>query len=205
MAYFNNSNPFAGVLRVIGKGGIPEYVSNSFGLGIRQHDDVMLAWGYSRQITKIVEIPSNNWVVVSLTVPSGVTHHAESRFLEAYNGILEATVVIGLDKDTEVPVVVEQIPAFNQLGPTLDPDVLSVFEYRGVHASNPITGTINDSTTVDNIHLHATTGQGSKQAGESSSSDVRGRHYKPGFYTVLVHNTSNATVELTYIYKWHEY
>lgn len=192
------------MLRVFGKDGKPWEVTQGKGLGIREHDDVMLSFGYSHKVTKIETLSAGEFLVITLEVPSDLNHHAENRFLEAYNGILEVKIIADL-LESELPAVVSQIPAFNQIGPVLNPDVKSIFSYRGIHATNPITGTVDDDTTVDQIHLHGETGRGFRSAGASSSSDVQGRYYKEGIHTVLVENVSNADVEFTYIYKWHEF
>lgn len=192
------------MLRVFGKDGRPYDITQGIGLGIRQHDDVMLSWGYSHKVSKIVTIPANDFAVITLTIPEELNHHAEKRFLEAYNGILDIKIIIGLE-EANLPSVVNQIPAFNQKGPYLNEDVQSIFHWRGTHASNPITGVaVTDQNILDELHLHGTTGN-SRTAGEATSSAVQGRYYTEGIWTVLFENKSNANVELTYIYDWHEF
>ena len=193
----------SGLLKVRGQTGKIYNVSHGVGLGVRQHDDVMLSYGYSHKITKIVTIPANQFAVMTLNMPSGLKHHSESRFVEAYNGILDVKVIVGL-LEGDLPVAINQIPAFNEKYAVLNPLVKSIFQWRGVHATNPITGLIDDTTTVDEFHLHATSGN-ARQAGEASSSSVKGRYYTTGINTLLVENKSNADVEFTYIYGWHEF
>lgn len=191
-------------LIVEGRNGEQVAVSQSFGLGIRAHDDVMLAYGYTHKITKIQEIPAGEFLVITADFPEGYAHHAESRFLEAYNGILEVKVIMGLE-DGELPAIVEQIPAWNNIGPVINHDIHTIFNYRGVHATNPITGTVDNTNTVDEYHVHGTTGRGFAQSTAGASASLAGRHYSPGRATLLVENASDATVEMTYIYAWHEY
>lgn len=189
---------------VEGKGGEQIAVQQGVGLGVRQHDDVMLSWGYSHKVTKIVEIPAGDFVVISLTVPSGLSHHAEARIVGAYNGILETRVILGLTP-AQLPAVVEQLPAFNEKGPYRNDNVQSIFEYRGIHTSDPLNGLYDEQNSIDQIHLHATTGQGVNIGGVNTTSNVSGRYYEEGTYVFLAENVSNATVELTYIYSWHEF
>jgi len=193
----------AGLLRIRGQNGTPYNVSQGIGLGIREHDDVMLSYGYSRKVTKVLTIPNNYFAVITLRIPEGLKHHSESRFVESYNGILNITVIIGLSEG-DLPPVVNQIPAFNEKGASYDPDVKSIFEWRGVHISNPITATITPENSIDTLHLHATSGN-ARQAGEAQSSSVKGRYYTEGIYTLLVENKTNDDVEFTYIYGWHEF
>ena len=197
------------VLTNIGQDGTPDEVSQGGGIGTRTHDDVMLSWGYSRKVTKIVEIPSDDWVVITLTVPAGLNHHAEKRYLESYNGILEIRIITDL-VEADLPASEEIMRPFNQKLAAYDPSTLSVFNYRGIHTSNPIAAEkITEFTEMDKIHIHAQTGN-ARQASEESNSAVKGRYYTgpesgTKIWTVLVNNISNATVEFTYIYNWHEF
>lgn len=178
-------------------------VGRGTGISIRQHDDVMLSKGYSNKVTQIVDIPAGDFLVITLETDGTFSHHAEQRFVESYNGILEVKVITGL-VEVDLPTSEGQIPAFNQKTAALNPDVKSIFKYRGIHSSNPITGTVDDNNTMDQFHLHAVSGN-ARQAGEADSSSVQGRYYNNGLWTVLVHNSSNTTVEFTYIYSWHEF
>ena len=111
-------------------------------------------------------------------------------------------MIVGL-LEANLPAIVDQIPAFNEKGPYYNPAVKSIFEWRGLHTSNPVTG-ITVNNTIDSLHLHATNGN-ARQAGEASSSSVKGRYYTEGIYTLIASNITNDDVEFTYIYSWHEF
>ena len=94
-------------ISTIGQDGESKPVSQGKGIGVRQHDDVMLSFGYSHKITKIVEIPAGQFAVVTLTIPVGLNHHVEGRYLESYNGILKVNVTLGLSEGN-LPAVVDK-------------------------------------------------------------------------------------------------
>lgn len=190
-------------IMTIGQDGESQPVSQGFGLGTREHEQVMLAYGYSNKVNKIIEIPGNDFAVISLKIPANLTHHAEQRFLEAYNGAVNIKVMSGI-LESNLPASISSLPVFNQKTALYNPSALSVFNDRGIHTSNPILGTILDTNIIDEINIYGTTGN-ARTATEASSSSVKGRYYPEGIYTLLIENLTNSPVTFTYIYDWHEY
>lgn len=195
-----------GNLRVIGQDGNLVEVSQGFGLGIRQHDDIMLAFGYSRKTTKKFTLPAGEFVAITLDVGSALTlHHAENRYVGTYNGNLDFKVIVGktISDMTGTP---SRMSAFNQNGATLDPAVQSLFDYYPPSAVNPVGGVINEANTIDELTIYSATGQGVRVSSSNEFSTVQGRHYSPGdFIVALFENVSDADIVVEYVYAWHEF
>jgi len=200
--YKNRPNPLAGLLRVIGQDGLPIAVSQGVGLGVRQHDDVMLSYGYSRTAHYNFQLASGQYALITLTIPAGISHHAESRVVEAYNSQVDVEIIpnyLGA-----LPAEVAPMYAFNQKGAAYDPLVKSIFSFRGTNiATVPITNT--DQEVIDHLILRALTAQGSKSSSQSEVSSVTGRYYYEGTHVVLFHNTGAGLADISYRYNWHEF
>ena len=194
-------------LSVEGQNGEQEPISNGTGIGIRQHDDVMLSYGYSRKITKKFTLPSGQFGVLTLRVPAGLNHHAESRFVQAYNAPVNFKIIIG-KVIGDLPAVVDTVPAFNQKYAVLDPSTQSIVEYRGVHAANPI-GTTDANNTIDDLNLYATTGKGVIASTSQAFASVSGRYYTAleteRIIVALFENIDSADADVEFIYEWHEF
>ena len=193
-------------LLVVGQDGKTTPVSNGFGLGIRQRDDVMLAYGYSRKTTKRFSIPASEFAAITLTVGEALRlHHAESRFIESYNGSLNLKIIVGKTV-SDMSGVPSRMQAFNQNGATLDPNVKSLFDFYAATVGNPVGGVIDETNTIDDFTLRGQTAQGVRASSADIFASVRGRHYDPGdFVIALFENPNGATIDVTYSYDWHEY
>lgn len=194
-------------ISAVGQDGELESISNGKGLGVRQHDDVMLSYGYSRKVTKKFSLNNGDYAVISLRVPDGLVHHAESRFVQAYNSSVNFKIVIG-KVIGDLPAVVDTLPVFNQKYAVLDPSTQSIVEYRGTSATNPI-GTVDENNTIDEIDIYATTGQGVRVSTADAFASVKGRYYdgvgSERIITALFQNIGSAQAEIIFIYDWHEF
>jgi len=192
---------------VKGQNGIIDEVSNGKGLGIKQHDDVMLSYGYSRKVTKKFTLPSGQFGVLVLRVPEGLVHHAEGRFIQCYNAPVNFKVVIGKTLN-DLPALVETLPAFNQKYAVLDPTTKTIIEYRGTHAANPI-GTVDADNTIDDLNLYAETGQGTRASSAQAFSSLTGRYYdgvdSERIIVALFENIDSADATIEFVYSWHEF
>ena len=68
-----------------GKNGVMGSVTQTSGLGIREHDDVMLSYGYSKYTKLEKTLGANESMVMKITVPENIAHHAESRLVITNN------------------------------------------------------------------------------------------------------------------------
>lgn len=190
------------MLTVGGKNGGIDYVSQGFGLGIREHDDVMLAWGYSRKTYLEVTIPTNQFAVIKTVIPEGLTHHAEGRILFSSGGSTRLRVYKNVTP-ANFPTQVSLLPILNEKYAeliTLTTDG-TIFTYHGVSASNPIVS----GDLVDNYPIFAEDGQGNNSGSPAISESLRGRFYDDGTYAVVIQNISNTSLTVYYQYNWHEY
>lgn len=202
----NDENPLAVDSRLTTLNKYGEYapVSEGFGLGIREHDDVMLEYGYSRVTTKRFTIPAGYYSAITLTVPENLYHHAENRLVSTYNGDLELSIVIG---KTAVDMVgtPSRMVAFNEVGPVVDSNVQSLFDYYAPASTIRVGGTVDETNSMIPTVLRASTGQGNRASSKDQFSELSGRTYLAGFYVVNMHNPTNADIEVEYTYAWHEY
>jgi len=190
------------MLRVFGRNGKIQDVSMGFGLGIREHDDVMLAWGLSRKTYLEVNIPVNNFAIIKVVVPEGWTHHAEGRILETSAGSVRVKVYKDVDNGN-FPALVSLMSITDESKPSLIVNSEgTIFSYHGTAVTNPIiTGDLIDNYPVFGVDSQ---GQGAKGSPAISES-LRGRHYESGTYSVVIQNISNETRTIYYQYNWHEY
>jgi len=173
------------------------------GLSIRQHDDVMLASGYSRVTHYDFSLDAGEFAIIVLDMGSAKSHHAESRTVSTYNSDIDVKVIPNY-VGGGVPAVVSAMRAFNQKGGYYDPDVDSVFTFRGTNiAVNPLT--IGDTTIIDHITLRADTGKGNIASSKDLFASVTGRYYYEGQHVALFENTGAGVAYVTYQYNWHEF
>lgn len=178
-------------------------VSQGIGLGIRQHNDVMIAFGYSRKVTKRITLQAGEYACITLTIPDGLNHHAEYRNVSVYNSPCDVAIVpnyLGT-----LPAVVEQLTAWDQRGATIDVNVKSVFEYRGTQTTNPIDITPDETNAIDSGTLRATESQGVRSASSETEEAIKGRYYYSGTHVVWVHNIGTTPAYIQYEYGWHEF
>jgi hypothetical protein len=195
-------HPLPSKLMVVGGDGEPYPVTQEAGLGIREHDDVMLAAGYSRTAHIDFQLNAGQFAVVVLTLPADIEmHHAESRSVHAFNSPVDVKIVPNWTG--ALPAVVSTLAAFNQKGAYYDPNVKSVLTFRGTNiAVNPINPTLLQ--VIDHVILRATTGQGVRVSSEDEFASVTGRFYYEGKHVALFQNIGSAVADISYRYNWHE-
>ena len=200
----NESSPLPSVaqLMTIGQTGEPTLVSQGTGIGIRQHDDVMLSYGYSRVAHIDIQLDAGEFALIVLEIPAGLKHHAESRLIEAFNSPVDVKVIPNWEG--ALPAVVSTLSAFNQKYATYDPDVKSIFKFRGTNiVVDPIAP--SDDQIIDHVILRAVAGQGQRASSKDQFASVTGRYYDEGFHVLLLENIGNATADIMYLYNWHEF
>lgn len=191
------------MLRVFNKDGEPEIVSNQRGLGIRTHEEVMTQYGYSHSVIKNIEVPAGEYALLTLEIPVDTVHHSEFRILSAYNSPVESAILPNYTGS--LPTVVSQLPAWNAYGAYINNDVLSVINYRGTQATNPL-DVIPDETICPEFGVvRATTGVGVRLSTSDSLISVKGRYYPSGIHCAWVHNIGSEIAYISYQYGWHEY
>ena len=187
------------LMRNIGQNGVPEDVTQGKGLGVRQHDDVMLAYGYSKKTWLEVIIPTGQAAVIKITVPTAIQHHAEARVLSTES----ETVRIQVLKDAvdgEFPAVVSTMPVVNQRE-DLPTNKLTNFEYCGLVLVAAIPSTGEEQT---NFPLFTASGIG-QSTSPSQSEGVKGRYSSEGLKAVIISNVSGSPTTVYYQYDWHEF
>lgn len=191
-------------ISTLDENGDSKFISNGTGLGVKQHDQVMLQYGYTNKVQKkSIEIPSGDYACITLEVPSGLNHHAEFRVISAYNSECEFALVPNYTGT--LPAIVQTLTVWNEQGPTINNSALSVFAYRGVQSANPIDFVPTDQTTPEYMVLRATSGQGIRVASSDGDASVQGRYYYPGIHVVRIKNTGSADAVFDYTYQWHEF
>lgn len=189
-------------ISTIGQDGKATLVSQGIGIGIRQHDDVMLSYGYSRTSHIEFQLGAGQFALVALEIPADLNHHAEDRFVEAYNSPVDVKIIPNWGG--VLPGVVSTLPAFNQKGATLDAVVQSILTFRGTNiVVDPIAPTPQE--TIDHVILRAVTGQGIRASSKDIFTSVTGRYYYEGFHVALFENIGAAIADITYQYNWHEF
>jgi len=186
-------------ISAIGQDGEQEAISNGKGLGVRQHDDVMLAYGYSKKTWLEVTIPAGQSAVIKVTVPSNIQHHAESRALETS----EESIRIQVLKDAidgEFPAVVATMPVINQREDLL-PNKLANFEYCGLILTASVPSSGEEQT---NFPLFTASGVG-QSTSPAQSGSVKGRYSSEGLKAVIISNISANPTTVYYQYDYHEF
>lgn len=194
------------IMQNIGQNSQVSDVSQGIGLGIRQHDDVMLAWGLTKVVQHEVSIEPNEYVLIELTVPVGATHHAEGRFLESFNEHCEFWVIPNYEGS--VPVSGVNMTIWNEKGPYIDGN-LSTFQYWDPQLTLPIDFDpaldINRDKWIGHADLRGSTGQGVRASSADRFIGLVGRHYDPGRHMALTKNVGVDTAKFTYQYRWHDF
>jgi len=189
-------------ISTIGQSGDSSPVSQGIGIGIRQHDDVMLSYGYSRTTHIDFQLDAGDFALVVLEIPADIKHHAEGRIVEVYNSPVDVKIIP--DWQGVLPAVVSTLAAFNQKGASYDPDVLSIFTFRGTNiAADPIVPTAQQ--IIDHVIIRAETGQGNTASTKEAFSSVTGRYYFEGFHVALFEDIGAETADISYHYNWHEF
>lgn len=182
-----------------GQSGEQETVSQGVGLGVRQHDDVMLAYGYSKKTWLEVTIPNGQAAVIKITVPPDIQHHAESRILSTSAETIRIQVLKDA-VDGEFPAVVATMPVVNQRE-DLTANKLTNFEYCGLPLIANVPSTGEEQT---NFPLYTASGIGTSTSPAQSGS-VKGRYSDEGLKAVIISNVSGNPTTVYYQYDWHEF
>lgn len=189
------------MLKVFGQGGDIYSVSQGIGLGIREHADVMLSWGYSRKTYIHVLVPAGQSLIVKAVIPEGLKHHAEARVLLSANANVEFKIYKGVTP-ANIPAVVSVMPIVNQKGPSLITNTAgTTYEYCGLVTTNPIVS----GGLIDDYPLYTNVAQGNVRSAPTSISGVTGRYYDPSTYAVVIKNTGSEASYIYYEYRWHEF
>lgn len=189
------------MLRIFGKNGEIYDVNQGIGLGIREHDDVMLAWGWSRKTYVEMSIPANQFATIKAVIPADWHHHAENRIIESNNGSVRFRIYKDV-LDANFPALVSTMPITDEKGPF---DVTSTaatkYTYHGTSVANPIVS----GWLIDNYPLFTAETQGNQARAPQTSQSIKGRYYYPSTYAIVVQNLSPSTVTVYYQYEWHEF
>lgn len=197
----------SGVIDQIDKEGVSRQSVRGKGFGIKQHDEVMLEYGFAKKVQIEDDLTAGQYKLITLAVVEGASHHAEKRFAEAYGGIAEIWVIPNYDGSLPAGSVLE--PIWNQKGPYLVPEADQLSSFR----SWPATGTLpidfdpaldaNRSKWMDHKELYGAAGQGNQASSADAFSDVAGRYYLPATHVVLIKATESCHIH--YQYSWHDF
>lgn len=192
-------------IQTIGKDGESEDVSQGFGLGIRQHNDVMLSYGYSRFTRDEKTLTSGDFMVIRLNVGDVDQHHAEDRVVTSSEGSLRFYVYDVTDNTGLFPASPTNMPIINEKGPVIETpgvDVVGEFFDYPVQGSNPFAAL----DPIDEIPLNSDPGGLLQADGSGIFSEVEGRHYTADrVYAVVVEKIGTGSTDVYYRYGWHEY
>ena len=190
------------MLRVFGEKGDIHYVNQGIGLGIREHDDVMLGWGLSRKTFMEMVIPAGQFGTIKAVVPPTLNHHAENRIIESSGGSIRFRIYKDVDS-ANFPAQVSVMPITDERGPLLITDTTdgTKYTYHGTSVANPIVS----GWLIDNYPLFTAETQGNQARAPQTSQSIKGRYYYPSTYAVVVQNISNVPVTVYYQYEWHEF
>lgn len=181
-------------------------VKQEIGLGIREHDDVMLSMGLSWTVHHDVDIPAGQYVLIRLRVPEGLSHHAENRYVEAYNNRCQVWVIPNYEGS--YPAGEEELVAWNQRGPIMGGNK-SIFSVWAPQAGLPIDFDpaldVNKALSMDHADLEATAGTFFSASSSQAFESLKGRYYYPNDHLLLVKNGTGDTATFEYIYGWHEF
>ena len=192
-------------LVTLGKDLTPEPVSNGFGIGVRQHDDVMLAYGYSRFTRYEISVPVGDFLVLRLDVNDASFHHAELRTVGTSAASLRLKTYIATGNENLFPANPITLPKFNQIGLIEEVTGLDVkaglFAYP-INQTNPFSAL----TAADNVSLYTAPGGGPIDPSPDNFPSVKGRHYLPNeTYALVIENIGSEVSVVYYQYDWHEY
>jgi len=190
------------MLTVFGKDGKIEHVNQGIGLGIMNHNDVMLKYGYSRKTYLEATIPAGQFLVIRVVLPSNINHHAEGRILETFGTSIRYRVYKDV-VNANFPAQVSLMPILNERGADLITlsTTGSVFSYHGVSVNNPIVS----GTLIDNYPVWVLEGAGNRAGSPEASQSVGGRYYYPSTYAVVIQNIGTISTQIYYQYEWHEF
>lgn len=190
------------MLTVYGKDGVIESVRQGTGLGIREHDDVMLKFGYSRKTYLEITIPAGQFAVIKSVVPVGLNHHAEARILETFGTSIRYRIYKNVN-NANFPAQVSVMPITNERGPSII--TLSTtgtkYTYHGISVANPIVS----GDLIDNYPIWVLEGAGNKAGSPETSQSVKGRYYDSSTYAVVIQNIGTIPTVVYYQYSWHEF
>lgn len=192
------------MLTIWGKGGKQYQVNHGIGLGIRQHDDVMLAWGYSRNTRHEMNLTAGQFMVIRLNVNTVKLHHAEDRILSTEKGSVRVKVYDVTGNEGSFPASPTAMTIFNQNPPQQETggvDCQAEFFSYPAQASDPFAGL----TPIDNVPLWVPSGGGPVSPSPDTFPSVKGRHYQSDrVYALVVENINGSETDVYYQYAWHE-
>lgn len=190
------------MLEVFGKNGVVRVVSQGFGLGIRQHDDVMLAFGYSRVASKDFTVPTTDFLVLRLDVNDVKLHHLESRLLGSSAGNIRIRLYNVTGNENLFPATPTALDIYNQkylTKETIGVDVRAGIYSYPIQTTNPFSGL----EPIINRPIYTPTTGGPITPAENMTN--KGRHYEPNqTYALVIENISNGSSVIYYEYNWHE-
>lgn len=187
------------IIEVIDRNGEPVLASRGKGIGIKQHDDVMLEYGYSKKTWLSKTIPVGQSLVIKITVPVGIQHHAESRILETKDSDLKVKILIDA-VDGEFQSVVSQLPVVNNREDS-PVNQLTIFEDCGtiLTANVPSTGVLQAD-----FPIWVSAGVPASVSPAHSAS-LKGRYSSSGLKALIITNLGADPTEIYYQYDYHEF
>jgi len=184
----------------IGQDGKENILSQGIGIGVRQHDDVMLSYGYSKKTWLEITIPGGDTAVIKITVPANIQHHAEGRILSSTEENLRVRVLKDA-VDGEFPLVVSTMPVVNQRE-DFNVNKLTNFEYCGNVSGGAIPSTGEEQS---NFPLYVSAGGFFSPTVVGENKSIKGRYSSEGLKAILIENTGTGATTVYYQYDWHEF
>lgn len=206
----NGNFSFDVLLHNIGQDGEPSPITQGGGMGTREHDDVMLSFGYSHFTRHHRTITGNNFLVIRLDVNGINQHHAEGRLFKTRNESCQVKVYDVTGQEGLFPANPVAMPVFNQKtaeqetpNPSGTPgiDVLGQFFYHDLVAADPFSAL----TPIDDVPMWIASATPVSTRPDGFPS-VKGRYYQQNrTYAVVIENLNGSSTEVYYQYDWHEY
>lgn len=189
--------------------GDSEDVSLGFGLGVRQHDDVMLAFGYSKTTgVSNVSIPSGQFLILRLDV-GAITryHHTENRAIITQGASVKVQLYeVDPSEFNLFPANPITMKIVNENGPSVENGnaIANFFNYV-VQASNPFAGLPAGRTFLPTyVRVQEALGPATADVASVFGS-IKGRHYTANkTYALVIQNIGTVATIFDYIYSWHE-
>lgn len=181
-----------------------EQISQGFGLGIRQHDDVMLAYKYSRSTRVEQTLETGQFMVLRLDINEVLLHHAEAREVSSSAGSIRVTLYDATGNENLFPATPTQMPIYNQNGLEKEisgVNVMAEFNYYPAQTTNPFDG-LDD---IENKPIRAAITGGPVKATPTTFQGVSGRAYPSNkTFALVIENIGAETSDVYYGYTFHE-
>lgn len=198
-----------GQLKTLDEDGNPSEVSQGFGIGVRQHDDVMLSWGHSKTtVLNDITIPSGEFLILRLNTGAFLNyHHTENRSITTQGASVKVQLYeVDPSEVNLFPTNPQQLKVVNENGPLVEDGAgFAEFFSYAVQASNPFAGLPEARTYLPIfVRVQENTGPATRDISNGFAS-IKGRHYTANkIYALVIQNVGTQNTIFDYLYSYHE-